>query len=117
MDARRRSMSALLRRVRPRAPPYCCGSSRPQRAAWVQETYITDDTEILSASENDRVIVLFPSYRKGNKLITERAHYFDLVKSGGGVGGKVLHRDLNRDRVDARRDTRDIRNDRYRGWR
>ena len=27
-----------------------------QRAGWVQETYITDDTELLSASENDRLI-------------------------------------------------------------
>ena len=26
-----------------------------QRAGWVQETYITDDTELLSASENERV--------------------------------------------------------------
>src|ERR1700683_3194867 len=27
-----------------------------QRAGWIQETYITDDTELVSASENDRVI-------------------------------------------------------------
>src|SRR5580698_1182065 len=27
-----------------------------QRAGWVQETYITDDTELLSASENERLI-------------------------------------------------------------
>ncbi len=27
-----------------------------QRAGWVQETYITDDTELLAASENERVI-------------------------------------------------------------
>jgi S1-C subfamily serine protease len=47
--------------------------------------------------ENDRVIVLFAAYRKGSKLITERSHYLDLVKNGGGIGGRVLHRDLNRD--------------------
>lgn len=27
-----------------------------QRAAWIQETYITDDSELLAASENERVI-------------------------------------------------------------
>jgi peptidyl-dipeptidase A len=27
-----------------------------QRATWIQETYITDDSELLAASENDRVI-------------------------------------------------------------
>src|SRR5580658_3958967 len=27
-----------------------------QRASWIQETYITDDSELLAASENDRVI-------------------------------------------------------------
>ena len=27
-----------------------------QRAGWIQETYITDDSELLAASENDRVI-------------------------------------------------------------
>ncbi|HEV3084010.1 MAG TPA: trypsin-like peptidase domain-containing protein [Gemmataceae bacterium] len=47
--------------------------------------------------ENERVIVLFPAYRKGNKLVTERSHYFDLMKNGAGIKGKVLHRDSNRD--------------------
>ena len=27
-----------------------------QRAGWIEETYITDDTELLSASENEKVI-------------------------------------------------------------
>ncbi len=44
-----------------------------QRAAWVQETYITDDTEILSASENDRVIA------RTTELIDESKR-FDSLK-------------------------------------
>jgi len=44
-----------------------------QRATWVQETYITDDTEILSASENDRVIA------RTTELIDESKR-FDSLK-------------------------------------
>ena len=47
--------------------------------------------------ENDRVLVLFAAYRKGNKLITERTHYLDMFKNGTSIQGKVHHRDSNRD--------------------
>jgi S1-C subfamily serine protease len=47
--------------------------------------------------ENDSVIVVFPAYRNGNKLITERSHYLQLVQKGGGIKGKVEHRDTNHD--------------------
>src|SRR5438105_12583644 len=47
--------------------------------------------------ENSRVLVLFPAYRKDNKLITERTYYLDLVKDGKAIQGKVLHRDAVRD--------------------
>ena len=47
--------------------------------------------------ENSRVLVLFPAYRKDNKLITERQYYLDLVKDGKAIQGKVLHRDAMRD--------------------
>jgi S1-C subfamily serine protease len=47
--------------------------------------------------ENNRVLVLFPAYRKDNKLITERKYYLDLVKDGKAIQGKVLHRDAVRD--------------------
>ncbi len=44
-----------------------------QRAGWVQETYITDDTEILSAAENERVIA------RTTELIDE-SRRFDQLK-------------------------------------
>src|SRR5580700_4669260 len=44
-----------------------------QRAGWVQETYITDDTELLSASENERVIA------RTTELINESKR-FDSIK-------------------------------------
>jgi serine protease Do len=47
--------------------------------------------------DSSQVIVLFPDYQKGNKLITERSHYMDLVRKRGSVPGKVLHRDMARD--------------------
>jgi S1-C subfamily serine protease len=44
----------------------------------------------------DKVIVLFPAYRKGS-LVTERADYLAMVKTGGGIQGEVIHRDAKRD--------------------
>ena len=43
-----------------------------QRAGWVQETYITDDTELLSADANDRVIA------RTTELIDEGKKYESL---------------------------------------
>src|SRR5215469_16410918 len=43
-----------------------------QRAAWVQETYITDDTELLSADQNERVIA------RTTELIEEGRKYESL---------------------------------------
>ena len=47
--------------------------------------------------DNDRVMVVFADYRKGNKLITERSHYLDLVQKGSSIKGKVLYRETNHD--------------------
>src|SRR6266849_7674521 len=44
----------------------------------------------------DKVIVLFPIYRKG-ELVTERGDYLALVKNGGGTPGEELYRDSKRD--------------------
>lgn len=43
-----------------------------QRAGWVEETYITDDTELLSASENDKVIA------RTTELINEARRFESL---------------------------------------
>src|SRR5580700_4272208 len=43
-----------------------------QRAGWVQETYITDDTELLAASENERVI------KRTTELIEEGKRFESL---------------------------------------
>jgi len=54
-----------------------------QRAQWVQETYITDDTEILSAAENERLIA------RTTELINESKR-FDGLKLPADLGRKFL---------------------------
>ncbi|HWF06970.1 MAG TPA: M2 family metallopeptidase [Bryobacteraceae bacterium] len=54
-----------------------------QRAEWVQETYITDDTEILSAAENERVI------GRTTELINESKR-FDSLKLPADLKRKFL---------------------------
>src|SRR5438477_3482956 len=46
--------------------------------------------------DNDKVTVVFPLYQS-NKLVTSRSTYLDLVKSGGGIPGKVVARDTRKD--------------------
>jgi peptidyl-dipeptidase A len=56
------------------------------RAAWVQSTYITDDTEILAAQANERSIIATVSYAKkatrfdGLKLPADLARKMKLLK-------------------------------------
>jgi peptidyl-dipeptidase A len=54
-----------------------------QRAQWVQETYITDDTELLSASEDERVIA------RTTQLIDE-SKQFDSLKLPADLKRKFL---------------------------
>src|SRR5207253_7537616 len=46
--------------------------------------------------ENEHVIVLFPAYRNGNKLVTERSHYLDSMKAAG-IPATVQHLDRGHD--------------------
>jgi peptidyl-dipeptidase A len=54
-----------------------------QRAQWVQETYITDDTEILSAAETERIIA------RTTELINESKR-FDSLKLPADLARKFL---------------------------
>jgi peptidyl-dipeptidase A len=54
-----------------------------QRAGWVQETYITDDTEILSAAENERLI------KRTTELINEGKR-FEALKLPPDLNRKFL---------------------------
>lgn len=64
-------------------------SNEAQRAAWVQETYITDDTEALAAKANERLLtktneIVIASRRfNGMKLPPEMARKFMLLRLNG----------------------------------
>jgi peptidyl-dipeptidase A len=59
-----------------------------ERAGWIQETYITDDTELLSAKENERLIArtteLIDESKRfdGLQLPPELARKFKLMRLG-----------------------------------
>ncbi|HXO19933.1 MAG TPA: M2 family metallopeptidase [Thermoanaerobaculia bacterium] len=63
-------------------------STEAQRAGWVQETYITGDTEILAAKANEKLIALGVELAKGAtrfdglKLPADLARKLDLTKRG-----------------------------------
>jgi len=57
-------------------------ANETSRADWVKSTYITDDTETISALANQRAIAATVAYAKG-------ATRFDGVRPGGDVGRKL----------------------------
>ncbi|MBS1822118.1 MAG: M2 family metallopeptidase [Acidobacteria bacterium] len=64
-------------------------SNEAQRAAWVQETYITDDTEALAAKANERLltrtneIVIAARRFKGLKMPADMERKFMLLRLNG----------------------------------